>query len=130
MFTCSVLDVFSLHMYSIYNACLPYPEPSAAPRDLVVQNISANELSVEWERPPEIDINGVLILYYIEYFIAGEPDTLMNETVLTDALRAVLNNLNNYTVYNVSVSAGTASGRGPAISMLERTSENGMYNSE
>ena len=117
-------------MYSIYDACLLYAEPSAAPRDLLVQNISANELSVEWERPPEIEINGVLILYYIEYFIAREPNTLMNEMVPNDTLRAVLNNLNNYTVYNVSVSAATASGRGPAISMLERTSENGMTNSE
>ena len=99
--------------------------PVAAPVGLVVQNVSANNLSVSWERPNEIDINGVLDRYDIDYYIDGEPETLLTEMVAGDVLNVTLSSLNNYTIYNVSVAAVTI-GRGPIASMLERTSENGM----
>ena len=99
--------------------------PVAAPVGLVVQNVSANDLSVSWERPNEIDINGVLDRYDIDYYIDGEPETLLTEMVAGGVLSVTLSSLNNYTIYNVSVAAVTI-GRGPIASMLERTSENGM----
>lgn len=100
-------------------------EPNAAPVNLIVQNISANSLSVSWERPSEIDVNGILRRYDVEYFIEGESNT-QTVTVSGANLSTTLEGLNNYTIYNVSVYAVTI-GRGPPSSELERTSENGMY---
>ena len=99
--------------------------PSGAPRDLTVQNSSANSLSVSWERPEERDVNGVLTEYIVEYFIVNTSD---NQTVRVNGstLMAELVDLNNYTVYSVSVSAVTV-GVGPNTTATERTSENGSY---
>ena len=88
----------------------------------MVENISANALSVIWDRPTEIDINGVLRLYIIEYYIVDQSDTLL--TVNVTGNMTVLDNLNNFTDYNVSVAAFTV-GTGPFSSEIERTSENG-----
>ena len=99
--------------------------PNAAPRQLVVQNTSANSLNVSWQRPDEIDINGVLIRYDIEYFIAEETNpVILTVNVSGDTLMTMLVDLYNYTIYNVSVYAVTID-RGPPITRLERTSENG-----
>lgn len=97
--------------------------PNAAPVNLTVQNISANSLSVSWERPSEIDVNGVLRRYEVDYFIEGDSNT---QTVNVIGINTTLEGLNNYTIYNVSVYAFTI-GRGPPASEVERTSENGMY---
>lgn len=97
--------------------------PNAAPVNLTVQNISANSLSVSWERPSEIDVNGVLRRYEVDYFIEEESNT---QTVNVTGTDTTLEGLNNYTIYNVSVYAVTI-GRGPPASEVERTSENGMY---
>ena len=63
--------------------------------------------------------------YDIDYFIDGESNTdNLTVSVRGDTLTATLMNLNNYTIYNVSVYAVTT-GRGPPASQVERTSENG-----
>ena len=99
--------------------------PHTAPANLEVQNSSANSLYVVWERPREIDINGVLIRYDIDYFIEGESNSeILTVNVTGDTLMATLVDLNNYTIYSVSVYAVTI-GRGPPASQVERTSENG-----
>ena len=98
--------------------------PSAAPVGLIVQTVSANNLSLSWERPNEIDINGVLDRHDIDYYIDGEPGTLLTETVAGDTLSVTLSSLNSFTIYNVSVSAVTV-GRGPIASLVQRTS--GMW---
>ena len=102
---------------------LHFTVPSAAPLELMVQNSSANSLSVSWQRPEQEDLNGILIRYDIEYFIAEEPNPqILSESV--DTLTTMLMALNNYTIYNVSVYAVTI-GRGPPANQQERTSENG-----
>ena len=91
----------------------------------MVKNVSANELAISWERPTEIDINGLLRYYIIEYCIVNQSNTLLTVNVTGDMLSTVLNNLNNFTVYNVSVAAFTV-GSGQFSSEIERTCENGM----
>ena len=91
----------------------------------MVQNSSANSLSVSWERPNEIDINGVLVVYEIDYFIAST-SAIQRMQVNGANLTAELENLNNYTVYDVYVYPVTI-GRGPPVSDSERTSENGEF---
>ena len=44
---------------------LSFVVPIAAPDNLAVENISANELNISWERPTKIDINGELRSYTI-----------------------------------------------------------------
>ena len=99
--------------------------PVAAPGNVVVENISANALAVSWDRPTEIDINGVLRLYIIEYCIVNQSDTLLTVNVTGDMLNTTLDDLDNFTIYRVSVAAFTI-GSGPANTSEERTSENGI----
>ena len=72
-------------------------DPVAAPGNLTVVNISANELNVSWERPNEIDINGVLRYYILEYYIVTQTATLATANVSGDTLSTVLGGLNNFT---------------------------------
>ena len=100
--------------------------PAASPGNLTVVNISANELSVSWERPNEIDINGILRHYILKYSIINQTENRASVNVSGDRLNAVLSSLNNFTGYNVSVAAFTV-GIGPFSTEVETTSENGVY---
>jgi len=101
-----------------------FPVPTAAPENLIVVNISANELNVSWERPNEIDINGILRYYIIDYYILNQEENVTSANVSGETLYAVLNGLNNFTTYSVSVAAFTV-GTGPSSTELKTTSENG-----
>ena len=100
--------------------------PVAVPGNLTVVNISANELNVSWERPNEIDINGVLRYYILEYYIVTQTATLATANVSGDTLSTVLGGLNNFTSYSVSVAAFTIR-TGPFSTEVETTSENGGF---
>ena len=115
----TLMYVHVMYMSALF--ILLHTVPSAAPVGLVVQSVSANDLSVSWERPNEIDINGVLDRYDIDYYIDREPETLLTEMVAGDTLSVTLSSLNSFTIYNVSVAAVTI-GRGPIASILQRTS--------
>ena len=78
---------------------------------------------MQWERPDEIDINGVLVQYAIDYFISNTSD-VQTVTVDGDTLATELINLDNFTLYDVNVYAVTIR-RGPPVSGSQRTSENG-----
>ena len=119
-----IVYVTLMYVHAMYVSALfilLHAVPSAAPVGFVVQSVSANDLSVSWERPNEIDINGVLDRYDIDYYIDGEPETLFTEMVAGDTLSVTLSSLNSFTIYNVSVAAVTI-GRGPMASILQRTS--------
>ena len=90
----------------------------------MVVNISANELNVSWERPNEIDINGALRYYILHYYIVNQAETLASVNISGDSLSTVLNGLNNFTSYSVSVMAFTL-GVGPSSTAVATTSENG-----
>ena len=100
--------------------------PAAAPGNLTVVNISANELNVSWERPNEIDINGILRYYILEYYIVNQTENITSTNVSGDILSTVLRGLNNFTSYSVSVAAFTI-GTGPFSTEVETTSENGGF---
>ena len=109
----------------MFQSCLFPTAPSGPPVNLVVQNTSANSLNVSWERPSKIDINGILRRYDIDYAMESD-DELQTMEVPEDTLTAILVDLDNYTVYRVSVYAVTI-GRGPPANQTERTSENGEF---
>ncbi len=102
------------------------PGPIAAPRDLQVVALSPNELNVSWTRPDEIDINGVLRYYIIDYQNVDEEGELPVMTNVTgDVTFVVLEGLNNFTNYSVAVAAFTIDQPGPNVSQIQATDENG-----
>ena len=119
------VHVINIHIKWVMFLCY-ISAPAAAPGNLTVVNISANELNVSWERPNEIDINGVLRYYILEYYIVNQTETLASTNVSGDTLSTVLRGLNNFTSYNVSVAAFTI-GTGPSSTEVETTSENGGF---
>ena len=121
------VHVINIKSISLNGVCLIFASaPVAAPDNLTVVNISANELNVSWERPNEIDINGVLRYYILEYYIVSQTATLATANVSGDTLSTVLGGLNNFTSYNVSVAAFTIR-TGPFSTEVETTSENGGF---
>ena len=100
--------------------------PVAAPASLMVETAGPNELDVSWERPEEININGELRFYIIQYQIVDQADTLMTVNVSGNALSTTLEGLNNFTSYTVSVAVYTLD-TGPFTSEVESTAENGMF---
>ena len=83
-------------------------------------------LNITWDRPDGIGINGQLRDYVILYSIAGVNETNSTMMVPSDTLETVLDGLQNFTRYNVYVSASTIA-LGPFAEGSERTSENGNY---
>ena len=94
-------------------SCDFFPAPTAAPENLIVVNISASELNVSWERPNEININGILRYYIIDYYILNQEENMTSANVSGETLYTVLSGLNNFTTYSVSVAAFTV-GTGPS----------------
>ena len=89
-----------------------------------METAGPNELNVSWERPEKININGELRFYIIQYQIVDRADTLMT-VVSGNTLSTMLEGLNNFTNYTVSVAAYTLD-TGPFTSEIESTAENGM----
>ena len=121
----------TLHMLTpfVYHVYLLCSVPSSSPGNLTVVSTGPNSLSVSWEEPPEININGILTNYSIEYHIATESNqsTFQYSTVSSLDRTTLLNNLNNFTNYSVSVAANTVVGMGPVAMKIQTTDENGMF---
>ncbi len=73
----------------------------------------------------EIHINGILIDYTIEYYINEENSSRVTAMAPNTIFYFLLEDLNNFTTYNVSVSANTVVGRGPSTERTQRTNGNG-----
>ena len=83
-----------------------------------------NELTLNWDRPPEVHINGVLTFYSIRYHIVGTDDFMF--TITNGGSQSLtLEQLSNYTEYEVLIAAGTINGTGPFVRKTERTRQNG-----
>lgn len=101
--------------------------PSASPGSLAVTSLDKDALQVTWERPDEIEINGVLRFYRVEYCgpIRDEGNLLRSTCtqmdVNGDSTSILLTSLKESSTYNVSVAAFTI-GSGPAVWKLAQTS--------
>lgn len=100
--------------------------PSSAPQNLTITATVPNELTVTWDRPPEIDINGVLTFYSLRYHIVGSEDYEFY-TVNGNLESIALTGLDNYTSYEVFIAALSINGTGPPTHQTATTSENGIY---
>ncbi|XP_061534232.1 phosphatidylinositol phosphatase PTPRQ isoform X4 [Phycodurus eques] len=92
--------------------------PSSAPLLVSAVNLSAFSIAVAWKRP--LEANGVITEYTLTLFgPAGSNTTQTPDSVFT------LTNLLPYTAYNLSVTAATLKGSGPALVLMLHTDEGG-----
>lgn len=112
------------------------PEPSAPPQDIKCSSTSSTSLRVSWRPPPWKSQNGALVGYRVVYQLVGPSEGGGDEDFLQDATtsageeQVVLQRLEKWTQYRVSVSASTVVGPGPESEPLVcRTDEDGTPSS-
>ena len=101
--------------------------PSSPPQNLTVNILSSTEIQVNWTDVPEIDRNGIITEYEVMY----EPlmtfgGLISTNTSRTNGFSIVLQDLQEYVEYNISVRAYTNDGPGPySMGIIRRTFEDG-----
>ncbi|KAI6653805.1 EGF-like domain-containing protein [Oopsacas minuta] len=97
--------------------------PSAPPENIRVTDITSNSIRIEWAAPPSPDRNGILTGYTIDYKMTE--DTLYT-TVIETLTEITLTNLNEFTEYQVRISASTSVGLGPYSNLMNITTNEGV----
>ena len=83
-----------------------------------------------WEEVPAIDENGIITNYQVQFEPLQFTETLMTSTVNTTDLSIVIDSLEEYVEYNISIRAYTSVGPGPySDPVTERTLEDGECDS-
>ena len=99
-------------------------EPATPPQNVRVSSVSSTEIMVNWEEVPAIDENGIIINYEVQFEPLEFTETLTTSSVNTTSLTVVINGLQEYVEYNISVRAFTIIGPGPySDPVTERTLE-------
>ena len=105
--------------------------------NFTVSNFTANNITLEWSPPVAVNINGIIRRYVIRYYITEQlgvsendlPMDILEVNVTGNlTLTTILYDLDNYTVYNISIAAVTIEDEdleGPAATLSQRTDENG-----
>lgn len=109
------------------------PEPSAPPQEIKCSSTSSTTLLVSWHPPPLTSQNGVLAGYRVRYQVVGPPEsggddgeTPEEPTVPATEEQVLLQRLEKWTQYHITVSAFTVIGPGPESEPLTcRTDEDG-----
>ncbi|KAJ8418939.1 hypothetical protein AAFF_G00004380 [Aldrovandia affinis] len=102
-------------------------KPSAPPQDIKCISSSSTTLLVSWRPPPVAGQNGALVGYIVRYQVGGAETSAepMEEPAVPPSTGAVLlQGLEKWTQYHVTVAAFTNKGTGPASQpLLCRTDE-------
>uniref|UniRef100_A0A8C5DNN4 protein-tyrosine-phosphatase n=1 Tax=Gouania willdenowi TaxID=441366 RepID=A0A8C5DNN4_GOUWI len=106
-------------------------QPSAPPQDIKCHSASSTSLLVSWRPPPLKSQNGDLVGYRVHYQVVGSSDGAGDEgeateepTVPATEEQVLLQRLEKWTQYHITVSASTAIGPGPESEpLLCRTDE-------
>ena len=106
---------------SCYNSTVP----SSPPQDFMVESYNPASLMVSWQPPLEIDRNGPIIGYVIQYTRVGSSD--MMSVNVTNGTTHTISGLVAYVNYSVIVAAMTVNGTGPFSNppVVGRSGENG-----
>ena len=103
--------------------------PASPPSQITQTALSPTEILVTWDRVPPIDRNGIITMYEVLYQpleTFGGAIGPLTLTVIFPNMSAILTQLEEYVVYNISVRAFTETGPGVySIVMQERTLEDG-----
>ena len=90
---------------------LPITVPSSPPQNVVVISVNPRSLIVSWQPPPQIDHNGELTDYIIQYTMEGS--NMTNEEFTSDTIITIEMLSGAYVNYLVQVAAVTVNGTGP-----------------
>ena len=112
----------------LYNFILFIAAPDAPPQNVQTEAFSSTEIQLSWEEVPEINQNGEIILYEIQY----TPLTSFGGLIATNSVNTSDGSMQEITIrhlqenveYSISVRAYTNVGPGPfsltvSVTMLE-----------
>lgn len=105
------------------------PEPSGPPQEVKCYSSSSTSILVRWRPPPIESQNGIITQYTIQYAATEGEDTGTQQThgISPQSSQYLLENLDKWTEYRVTVMAHTDVGAGPeSLPQLIRTEEDGM----
>ena len=106
-----------------------HPEPSGPPQDVKCHSPSSTSVLVSW-RPPPVELqNGIITQYSVHYAETEGEDTPSRQipSIPAESSEYLLENLEKWTEYRVTVVAHTDVGAGPeSLPQLVRTEEDGM----
>uniref|UniRef100_A0A673CHL0 protein-tyrosine-phosphatase n=1 Tax=Sphaeramia orbicularis TaxID=375764 RepID=A0A673CHL0_9TELE len=95
-------------------------QPSAPPQDIKCSSTSSTTLLVSWHPPPLESQNGVLVGYKVRYQVVGlteggsdDEEPLGESTVPATEEQVLLQRMEKWTQYSITVSAHTVIGSGP-----------------
>lgn len=105
------------------------PEPSGPPQEVKCYSPSSTNILVSW-RPPPVELqNGIITQYAIQYAATEGEDASTRQIVNIppESTQYLLENLEKWTEYRVTVTAHTDVGAGPeSLPQVIRTEEDGM----
>lgn len=104
-------------------------DPAGPPQDVKCYSSSSTNIRVSW-RPPPVELqNGIITQYAIRYATTEGEDTAARQIsdIPPENSEYLLENLEKWTEYRVTVTAHTDVGAGPeSLPQLVRTEEDGM----
>ncbi|KAM3864644.1 LOW QUALITY PROTEIN: protein sidekick-1-like [Diretmus argenteus] len=87
--------------------------PSAPPKNIVASGRTNQSIMVQWQPPPEPQLNGVLRGYVLRYRLAGLPGDYQEKNISSPETNyCLLNDLIIWTQYQIQVAAYTGAGLG------------------
>ncbi|NXY20056.1 PTPRD phosphatase, partial [Atrichornis clamosus] len=101
-------------------------KPSAPPQDISCTSPSSTSILVSWKPPPVEKQNGIITEYSIKYIGIDGEDVTPHEIlgISSDSTQYLLEQLEKWTEYRISVTAHTDVGPGPeSLAVLIRTDE-------
>lgn len=105
--------------------------PSAPPQDITCTSPSSTSILVSWAPPPLEFQNGIITGYSIQYSnTEGNKTSKRIDGIPPESSPYLLENLEKWTEYGITVRAQTEAGDGPeSLQLLIRTEEDGMFQS-
>lgn len=106
--------------------------PSAPPQDITCTSPSSTSILVSWAPPPLEFQNGVITGYSIQYSTTeGNKISKRIDGIPSQSSPYLLENLEKWTEYGITIRAQTEAGDGPeSLQLLFRTEEDGMFPNE
>ena len=106
---------------SCYNSTVP----SSPPQNVMVTSVNPASLRMSWQPPLEINHNGMITGYTIQYTRTGTSDMISVNSGTT----LIISGLVAYVDYSVTVAARTVNGTGPFSNpVVQRSGEDGELN--
>jgi len=97
----------------------------------MVTSVNPSSLRVSWQPPPEIDRNGVITGYVVEYTRSGGSSDMVNFTrrvKRTMSTKRTISGLVPFVEYSVTVAAMTSGGTGPSSDLeVQSSGQSSMF---